>query len=299
MPNDRFHWDVDLHRQIAELGAELGPRVRDSTMDLYESRPREAAQQKIIRDVAYGPNARHRLDVHQPVDTEVLPRPVLCFVHGGGFIGGDKNKTLQPYYDNVGCWATACGFLGVNITYRFAPEFTYPAGAEDVALALAWIESHALELGGDDRRVVVMGHSAGAAHVATCIASREMCATLRHVPAGAILSSGVYDPSIGPNTYSSYYGEDQSALSSRASISGLCEMDIPILVTSTEFDPEDTQLQTLELLTAYAHRHGRFPEFIQADGHNHYSVMYQFGTQETWFTARLQRFIESLPHKVS
>jgi triacylglycerol lipase len=298
MTDNRFYWDADLHRQIAELGAELGPRVRDATIDLYSSVYRGTPEEKVIRDISYGPDSRHRLDVHQPLGVDADLCPIFCFVHGGGFIGGDKTKTGQPYYDNVGAWAATCGYLGVNVTYRFAPQFTYPAGSEDVASALAWIDLHALDFGGDNTRVVVMGHSSGAAHVATCIASPEIRTNLHSLPVGAILSSGVYDPSIGPNTYAPYYGEDQSELTSRSSIQGLCDADVPLLISTTEFDPVNTQMQTLELIGAFGRRHGKFPDFIQADGHNHYSVMYQFGTKETWFTDRLQRFVESLPRSV-
>lgn len=288
---DSLYRDMGLHRQIAELGAELGPQVRDSTIDLYASCPRDM-KHGIIRDIFYGPHARHRLDVHQPLTLDGLSRPVFCFVHGGGFTGGDKNKSGQPYYDNVGGWAVACGFIGINITYRFAPEYTFPAGAEDVALAIAWIQSHAAEFGGDGARVVVMGHSAGAAHVASSIVSPELCSVFHRPIAGAILSSGIYDPSIGADAYSSYYGDDRSLLGSRSSIPGLCDTGIPTLMSTAEFDPLDIQRQTIELVKAYAEHHGRFPALIQADGHNHYSVVYQFGTSEVWFTSRLQRFVE-------
>jgi len=63
---------------------------------------------KIDRDLAYGDHERHRLDVHTG-DTEPggeeAGAPVLVFVHGGGFTGGDKHVPGAPMYDHVGAWA--------------------------------------------------------------------------------------------------------------------------------------------------------------------------------------------------
>lgn len=291
MSDVNFGWDAELHAEIAAFGAALGPQVRDGTADLYVSRHLELPGIEVARDVAYGPDAQHRLDVYQRAVEHPRTRSVLCFVHGGGFVGGDKHKLGQPYYDNVGIWAAANGFVGVTINYRLAPEFPYPSGAEDVALALSWIEEHAREFGGDGARVVVMGHSAGASHVASCIASPD----LRQAPMGAVLSSGVYDPSIGASAYATYFGDDPLLRASRSSIKGVCESGIPLLVSSTEYDPKDIQLQTIAMVTEYARLHGSFPEFVHVDGHNHYSVMYQFGTEETWYSERVRRFVTSLP----
>ena len=282
---------LKLHHEIAGLEHELSAEVRDATMEIYSGVLRESVAEEVTRDIAYGDHPRHLLDVHQPITSATGSLPVFCFVHGGGFVRGDKNKKGQPYYDNVASWAAASGFLGVNATYRLAPEFTYPAASYDVASALAWIGEHAQEFGGDPAKVVVMGHSSGAAHVATFVALPEMRESLRFPPAGAVLSSGVYDPSIGPNTYSPYYGDDPALLASRSSIDELSRTDIPLLVSSAEFDPPATQRQTLRLIDAIGERSGKFPHFVQADGHNHYSVMYQFGTSETWYTDRLQRFV--------
>ena len=56
-------------------------------------------------------------------------RPVLVFVHGGGFTGGNKSTPGSPFYDNVPLWAARNGLVGVNITYRLAPQHPWPAGA--------------------------------------------------------------------------------------------------------------------------------------------------------------------------
>jgi acetyl esterase/lipase len=60
--------------------------------------------------------------------------------------------------------------VGVTITYRLAPEHPWPAGAQDVGQAVAWVTEHISGYGGDRARMVVAGHSAGAAHVAGYLA---------------------------------------------------------------------------------------------------------------------------------
>jgi triacylglycerol lipase len=285
-------WDFKLHRQIKDLGSEMGENVRNVSIGLYAPKHPHSLGHRVRRDISYGLDARHRLDLHFRGDTAVEPRTVLCFVHGGGFVGGDKTRAGEPFYDNIGRWAVESGFVAVNITYRLAPGFTYPAGAEDIAAALCWVEENVAAYGGEPDSIILMGHSAGAAHVATFVASTELYAMLKYGLKGVILSSGVYDPSAGPDSWAAYYGEDRRLLPLRSSVEGLCETDIPLLVSTAEFDPLNIQLQTLRLVNAYFERHGCLPKFVQAQGHNHFSVMLHIGTTETWFTDRVKRFIE-------
>ena len=101
-------------------------------------------------------------------ETSTSARPVLIFIHGGAFVGGNKRTSpTSPLYDNVMLWAVQNGFVGVNATYRLAPQSPYPAGAEDIAAVVALVASKIGERGGDPARVYLMGHSAGAVHVAT------------------------------------------------------------------------------------------------------------------------------------
>ena len=108
------------------------------------------------------------------------------FVHGGGFIGGDKHVPGSPMYDHVGAWAVRNGWVGVTITYRLAPEHTWPSGAQDVAAAAAWVRDNIASYGGDPSRIVVAGHSAGCVHVASYLAGQEAgTAAARSTASGA------------------------------------------------------------------------------------------------------------------
>jgi acetyl esterase/lipase len=113
-------------------------------------------------DLAYGEDPRQRLDVYAP--RNAAKRPIVIFWYGGTWVKGSKAN-----YRFVGAALAERGFVAVLPDYRLYPAVTFPAFCEDGAHALAWVEAHAQEFGGDPHRVVLMGHSAGA-HMAAFIA---------------------------------------------------------------------------------------------------------------------------------
>jgi acetyl esterase/lipase len=88
------------------------------------------------------PHERQRLDVHTSGAPVGEPAPVVLFVHGGGFAGGDKHVPGTPMYDHIGAWAVRNGWVGVTMTYRLAPEHPWPAGAQDAAAAAGWVRAN-------------------------------------------------------------------------------------------------------------------------------------------------------------
>jgi acetyl esterase/lipase len=130
---------------------------------------------EVDRDLAYGGHERHRLDVHTSGaegGNGGHGAPVLLFVPGGGFVGGDKHVPGTPMYDHVGAWAVRSGWVGVTVNYRLAPEHTWPSGAQDVAAAVEWVRGNIAGYGGDPARIVLAGHSAGCVHVASYLAGQ-------------------------------------------------------------------------------------------------------------------------------
>lgn len=113
-------------------------------------------------NLAYGAGPRQRLDVYAPRNAH--NRPVVIFWYGGTWKHGHKEN-----YRFVGAALAARGFVTVLPDYRLYPAVTFPAFCDDAAHALAWVETHAAEFGGDPHRIVLMGHSAGA-HLAAFVA---------------------------------------------------------------------------------------------------------------------------------
>jgi acetyl esterase/lipase len=141
-------------------------------------------------DIAYGPDAQHRLDVYAPTKADNRARPVIVFWHGGRWREGDKSD-----YRFVGAALAECGYIVVVANYRHYPQVKMPGFMDDAARAAQWAAAHAGEYAGE-RRLYLMGHSAGA-HLAALVAldRRYFAATGQPAPhiAGVIGLSGPYD----------------------------------------------------------------------------------------------------------
>lgn len=117
-------------------------------------------------DIAYGDHERQRLDVYIP-DAAPEPgktRPIIVFWYGGSFERGRKSQ-----YRFVGAALAKAGYVAVLPDYRLYPEVRFPGFIDDAARAVAWVASHAAEVGGDPARIYLAGHSAGA-HIAGMLA---------------------------------------------------------------------------------------------------------------------------------
>jgi acetyl esterase/lipase len=108
-----------------------------------------------LRDIPFGPAARHRLDIYQPAGPG--PHPVVVFIYGGSWSSGSKQT-----YGFVGEALARQGFLTVIPDYRLVPEVRFPGFVEDGALALRFVVQSIRRYGGDPGRIGLLGHSAGA-----------------------------------------------------------------------------------------------------------------------------------------
>src|SRR3954465_9241975 len=116
-----------------------------------------ARAQTVKRDIPYAgvQDAKRTLDVYAPADAKNFP--VVFWIHGGGWQTGDKSDVkLKPQ------WFMDKGFVFVSINYRLLPDVDMGTLHRDVAKAFRWVEDHVAEYGGDPKRVLVGGHSAGA-----------------------------------------------------------------------------------------------------------------------------------------
>jgi len=285
---------IEMAARIRALGDQIVPASIEGTAKLYgphhEREPYQGVT--VTRDQAYGADARHLLDVFEPQSAGAA-RPVLLFVHGGGFIAGDKHRPGTPYQDNVALWAVRHGMIGVNMTYRLAPQHPWPAGAMDVGAAVAWVRAHIGQHGGDPDRIILMGTSAGAAHAASYAVNHRFQADGDSGLAGLVLLSGLYDMVTAPGNEmkSAYFGDDEANHVAGSTLAGLAKTPIPLLVVLTEMDPPEFQRQTLVLLEHYLKRNGRLPYFVHMNGHNHLSSTMHLNTADTSLGERILDFI--------
>jgi triacylglycerol lipase len=218
------------------------------------------------------------LDVFAPLEDADRARPVIVFVHGGAFVGGNRRTGADsPFYDNVMQWAVHNGMVGVNMTYRLAPKDPWPAGPEDIAKALQWVARSIVVRGGDPARVYLLGHSAGASHVAAFVARPQYVQQSGIHLAGAMLLSGVYriTPELVAQmpTYPKYFGTDAQRYAERSSLDGLLATNTRLWVGSAELDPP-AFMEQAELLRSELRKAGRAFGSASFAGHSHMSEAY-------------------------
>jgi acetyl esterase/lipase len=100
---------------------------------------------------------RHRLDIYR---SRLVPRenaPVVVYVHGGGWVIGNKREQGKPMMFEL----VARGWVCVAINYRLSPKAVWPDHIVDVKRALAWVKEHIAEYGGDPGFIAISGGSAG------------------------------------------------------------------------------------------------------------------------------------------
>ncbi len=106
-------------------------------------------------DVSYGPHAMNVLDFWQAEGDG--PRPLLVYIHGGGWYAGDKKQgpaRFRPFLEK--------GISYAAINYRLTGEAPLPAPVHDAARAIQFIRSKAAEWNIDSKRIALTGGSAGA-----------------------------------------------------------------------------------------------------------------------------------------
>ena len=261
--------------KLAAIGARFNPEVLAATQSLYAELVAPPSDDlKVDHDIAYGPDERQKLDIYRAKDG--VNRPVLFFVPGGGFVGGDKRGSDQ-FYGNLARWFVKQGFVAVAINYRLAPANSWPAGAQDVGRALAWTISNITQYGGDSANVLIFGQSAGATHVATFLFHPALAASKPGV-VGAVLASGFYrvsENNRAPNI-AAYFGSDASQFEDRSPLTHVGAETIPLLLTVAEFDPGVLAAPTFQLADTITQKTGKAPRVLWLKGHNHVSPVLSF-----------------------
>lgn len=292
-------WAGSAHAQVANMPrhvqdrlAEVGPVWgRDilgniaKTLEVYTPMLRDApkADVRVTRDLSYGPDGRHKLDVYQPEGKTGVP--IVVYLHGGAYVRGERNVNSEVYA-NVATYFARQATLGVNATYRLAPSAQWPAAAADVGALVKWLKANAPSYGGDGNRIYLIGHSAGATHVATYAYIRSLQPPEGPGIAGMVLMSGRYhfdpkpdDPNL--KNFQAYFGADAAQYPARSPVNHVKgAAPIPIFIVISEYDNPDLDTQGALLFAALCERDRACPRFTRMERHNHLSMVYQFNTAD-------------------
>ncbi len=280
-----------IEQQLATLGAVFDGEVLAATRAIY--RPlldlSPAGEEQV--DQVYGPHERHRLDVYRPVGRS---RATVLYVHGGGFVAGDKNGD-GAYYRNIGCWLARQSFTAVLPNYRLAPAHGWPAGTQDVQAVLQWAKADR-QAKGDTAPLVLWGQSAGACHVASWLFDDAARGTVPDVAVDSVLlMSGLYQAQAplpaGPRAY---FGEDAALYPQRSPLTHVRALDMPLWLGVAELDPAWIAEQTYALAQAVTRANGKSPPLLFSRGHNHVSTVQSVGSPQQDVAQEVLRWLSSV-----
>ncbi len=174
---------------VREKAKQLSPDCQLALLKRLEQRSEARAPVSGGSEMAYGADAKQKLDFWPPIVSNTVSRPPLViFVHGGGWSIGDKGSGTGAKAEHF----TKLGYAFASLNYRLVPA-TDPAGqAADIASAIAYLRGQANTLGFDPDRIMIMGHSAGA-HLVALVSSDERYFAKAGVPLSAIKGSVLLD----------------------------------------------------------------------------------------------------------
>jgi acetyl esterase/lipase len=247
----------------------------------------------VVRDVAYGAHPRQTLDVFATGSKELSP--VAVFVHGGAFVDGEKNRSPEVYA-NVLFYLARHGIVGINMEYRLAPEWPYPAGIEDVSSVVEWVRANVSDYRGDPRRIFLIGHSSGAAHAASY--AYGTAAAIDGAPriAGLIVISGRVRVDARPDNpnarkVQAYYGTNADLYERLSPVTMVDASSVPTMIAFAEYENPLIDVYCLELAYRLAQAKGRAPRVLRLAGHNHTSIVAHINTAEEHLGREMLDFI--------
>ncbi|KAF9893442.1 hypothetical protein FE257_010754 [Aspergillus nanangensis] len=295
------------------LGDEEGWRA------LYEPLYNDApANVGIFKNEHYGPSERNRLDIYYPLADDTPGKPVVMFVHGGGFFSGDKGWS-EKCWANVGNFFAQNGMIAVLANHRLVPHVVYPGGADDMQMAREWIFHNiaAQKYGkGSPEKVILLGHSSGGAHLAMNLYAagdpkRTPTAQIFPPVAGVIYLSVPFwfdrTKPVRQKVIRQYYGSDSEEVWGPKSALGLFKAlpddspllnadELPVYIGSVKWEVKETADATVAFFNAYRNRSkplGTLPMFHVLDKHNHVTNVLSIGTTDTAQADRLLEFVKS------
>jgi acetyl esterase len=292
---------ASLQALMAEIGPRWGKdgspsgyvkRMTDAFSELHASAPDTSTI--VTRNVPYGDHERQQFDIYAP-ETAGTGRALVIFVHGGAFVEGQRDRTPEVY-GNVTRFFAGHGMVGLNMSYRMAPESQYPGASEDVGRVVAWAHENATRLGADPAKIFLMAHSAGCAHTASYAYDKRLHPTEGPGIAGLIVVSGrvradVLDENPNARKVEAYYGTDPAKHEDASPVNHVDASSPPTLIAIAQYENPLIDLHCMELAHRLAQAKRRAPPFVWLRGHNHTSAIAHLNTAENLLGQALLDFI--------
>ena len=226
-------------------------------------------------DLAYGPDPLQRLDLFPAAGGKA---PVMVYIHGGYWVGGDKigRRFPAPVYNDAGiAWAA--------INYRLAPGSGMDEIVADVRRALAWIHRNAADHGIDPGRIHVAGSSAGGHLTGMALAPgwHAEYGVPEDLVKGACPMSGLFD--LAPMRITSHresLAMDEETAVRNSPVLLPPPAPLPVVVAWGASESAEFRRQS-EDYAAVLEAAGCDVVLLAAEGHDHFSIMGDMARPDT------------------
>jgi arylformamidase len=218
------------------------------------------------RSFTYGPTDVERLDVYP---TARPAAPIMIFVHGGAWRGGDARA--QAYAAET---FTQAGAHWVVPEFATVMDVGLDGMVAQVRRAVAWVAQHAASFGGDPTRIYVGGHSSGG-HLAGNVLVTDWVSEFglpADIVKGGLCVSGMYDlKAVRLSARSAYVKFDDRIEHELSPQRHLARLRTPVVVAYAEHDSPEFQRQSREFAAALT-RVGRLERLLVGAGLNHFEI---------------------------
>jgi len=146
--------------KLTPAQARVQPGPPDAVKRLLVKQGRSTAPEPVgsVMDTKIpGPNGPVPVRVYKPKNAPSGPLPVIVYFHGGGFV----IASVTAYDSSIRALSNAAGAMVVAVGYRMAPEYRLPTAHEDSYAVTQYVMNNAARMGGDPKKVAVVGESAG------------------------------------------------------------------------------------------------------------------------------------------
>lgn len=119
---------------------------------------------KVYENIAYKSNNEKPvlLDIYTPRNSSSEKLPVLIYVHGGGWVTGDKTIHADSYIENTILKLVEKNYAVISIEYTLVSETVhFPLPIQDTKDAIRWVRKNADQYNFDTNNIGIFGASAG------------------------------------------------------------------------------------------------------------------------------------------
>ncbi|WP_428422737.1 alpha/beta hydrolase [Methylibium sp.] len=221
-------------------------------------------------DIPYGPTRAETLDIFPAAEPNA---PVFVFFHGGYW-----RMLTSKEFSCVALGLNQLGITTVVVNYELLPKVSLDEITRQSRSAVAWVLRNIQHHGGDPKRVVVGGHSAGG-HLTAMLAQTQWSEDYGLAPdpmAGAVMVSGLFD--LHPLRYSCMQPQlqfDDGVIQRNSPLFQVRASATPALVTWGGDEPDEFRRQSDAYLAAWKEA-GNAAKRLEQPGANHFTAIYGF-----------------------